>query len=76
MVFQEIEAVSVTVAENVAASLEAIDRERVIWALRKAGLLERIQDAKSGIDSIVLKVEDSEGLILSGGELQKLMLSS
>lgn len=75
VVFQEIEAVSGTVAENVAASLEAIDRERVIWALRKAGLLERIQDAKSGIDSIVLKVEDSEGLILSGGELQKLMVA-
>lgn len=75
IVFQQDEALSFTVAEHVAGSLVDIDREQVTAALRRTGLLEKIEAGEGGIDQTLTKVIDPNGLMLSGGETQKLMLA-
>ena len=75
VVFQDINPLAFTVAENVAASLEAIDRNRVKEKLEEVGLLEKIESLAKGIDTMMYKVIDEEGIVLSGGENQKLIIA-
>ena len=44
-------------------------------ALEKAGLLDKIKNSKYGLDTILTKEFNDEGLVLSGGEKQKLALA-
>lgn len=77
VVFQDYKIFSFSVAENVAAGPE-YDRERVIKSLQEAGVYERVQEMKSGIDSKLLKDQqdgDEEGIEISGGEKQKIALA-
>lgn len=77
IVFQDYKIFSFSVAENVAAGPE-YDREQVIKSLREAGIYERVQEMKSGIDSRLLKDQqdgDEEGIEISGGEKQKIALA-
>lgn len=75
VVFQKDEPISYTVAEHVAATLHDIDREKVEAALKRAGLWSKIETCEDGMDQMLLKVIDPDGLMLSGGETQKLMLA-
>ncbi len=75
VVFQDEEALSFTVAEHVAGSLTDINREKLEAVLRKMGLWEKIASHEDGMDRTLLKVIDPDGLMLSGGESQKLMLA-
>ncbi len=75
VVFQNETPLAVTVAEHVAGSSTQINRPRVEAALQRSGLLEKIQAEEKGIDTMLLKIIDEEGLQLSGGEIQKLMLA-
>lgn len=77
IVFQDYKIFSFSVAENVAAGAE-FDRERVIKSLQDAGIYDRVQGMKSGIDSRLLKDQqdgDEEGIEISGGEKQKIALA-
>lgn len=77
IVFQDYKIFSFSVAENVAAGPE-FDRERVIKSLQDAGIYDRVQEMKSGIDSKLLKDQqdgDEEGIEISGGEKQKIALA-
>lgn len=77
IVFQDYKIFSFSVAENVAAGPE-FDREKVIKSLQDAGIYERVQGMKSGIDSKLLKDQqdgDEEGIEISGGEKQKIALA-
>ncbi len=77
IVFQDYRIFSFSVAENVAAGSE-YDRERVIRSLKDAGIYERVQNMKSGIDSKLLKDQQEdgeEGIEISGGEKQKIALA-
>lgn len=77
IVFQDYKIFSFSVAENVAAGPE-FDRERVIKSLQEAGIYERVQGMKGGIDSRLLKDQqdgDEEGIEISGGEKQKIALA-
>ena len=77
IVFQDYKIFSFSVAENVAAGPE-FDRERVIKSLQDAGIYDRVQVMKSGIDSRLLKDQqdgDEEGIEISGGEKQKIALA-
>ena len=73
-VFQEVEPLAFTLAQNVAGS-ERFDRARVETALRDAGLWEKVCAQKEGMDSMMLKVIDEDGVMLSGGEQQKLAIA-
>lgn len=48
----------------------------LVWnTLEKVGLKEKILGSANGLDSKITKEFDKEGLVLSGGEMQKLMLA-
>ncbi|NLY09786.1 MAG: ABC transporter ATP-binding protein [Tissierellia bacterium] len=74
-VFQDINPMALTVAENVAVSVGNIDRERVRNVLIQVGLMEKIDSFPLGIDTPLLRVIEDDGIILSGGENQKLMIA-
>ena len=75
-VFQEIKILAFSAAENIAlAESEGINRERVQHCLEKAGLDKKIASLKKGINTAMLKFLDREGVELSGGEKQKLVLA-
>lgn len=72
VVFQDIFIVPFSVAKNVALCYdEQIDRERVTRCIAMAGLSKRLED----IDAVLLKVMRPDGIELSGGEAQKLILA-
>ena len=54
---------------------EDIDENKVWDCLKKAGLGEKVSSLKQGIDTNVLKNLDENGIILSGGEAQKLVFA-
>jgi len=49
--------------------------EQVLWALKKAGIDGKIMDLPKGIDTPLTKEFDEEGVLLSGGESQKLLVA-
>ena len=76
-VFQEVRAVAFTCFEFVAsADLErSTAREDAMEALKAAGLYERIQSLPHGMDTHMKKGFHEDGVELSGGELQRLILA-
>ena len=75
VVLQETEPFALSIGENVAASSDAIDRNRVYQSLVDAGLKEKIDLLPKGIDTQMTKIIDEEGTIFSGGENQKLAIA-
>jgi ATP-binding cassette subfamily B protein len=75
-VFQDITILPFTVAENVSMKLgDKTDNERVWACLEKAGLDGEIRKHEKGIDSKMLKTVDENGIVLSGGQQQKLLMA-
>ncbi len=70
-VFQDFKIFSATVGENVALS-KKYDEERVYSALKAAGFEKALPN---GLETIVLKEFDDNGIMLSGGEQQKLAIA-
>lgn len=70
-VFQDFQIFSATVAENVALSVD-YDKERVWQALKAAGFNKELPD---GLDTVLLREFDDEGMMLSGGEQQKIAIA-
>lgn len=75
-VFQDVQVLPATVAENVAACPpEEMDRERVRECLERAGLWETVEKLPKGMDTCLQKEMFRDGVNLSGGETQKLLLA-
>ncbi len=70
-VFQDFQIFGATVGENVALEKD-YDKERVMDALEKAGFSKELPD---GADTILLREFDDDGLMLSGGEQQKIAIA-
>ncbi len=51
------------------------EEEKVREALKRANLWEKIKSLPKGLDTSLTKVLDAEGILLSGGETQRLMLA-
>ena len=76
VVFQQYSILPVTIAEIVAENInENVDVDRVRKCLQQAGLLEKINSMKNGMDTKYDKTMWEEGIDLSGGEKQKLLLA-
>lgn len=75
VVLQKFEPLALKVKENVSASINDIDEELVIKSLEKAGLLNKINSFEKGINSTMLRVIKDDGVVLSGGENQKLSIA-
>lgn len=75
-VFQEIKTTFFTLAENVSGQTgPRTDAARAEQCMRLAGLGEKIDALPHGIDTKLDKQVNKDGIELSGGELQKLMLA-
>lgn len=75
-VFQDYRVFAMTVAENVLTQEVTPENERdAVKALEKAGVYEKIASLPNKENSILTKEFDSEGILLSGGETQKVTIS-
>lgn len=74
-VFQEVNIVAFTIAENIACSLENIDYDKVDTVLKQVGLYDKVQELEKGVNTMMLKIIDEEGAVFSGGENQKLAIA-
>ncbi len=74
IVFQEVKTFAFSVAENVAMTND-FSKEKVIEAIEKAGLKDKIYSLDKGIDTQVLRIFDEKGIEFSGGESQKISLA-
>ncbi len=74
-VFQEFSVLDTGVAVNVAQRVEGIDRTRVAECLEKAGLTQAVEALPKGMDTPVTRNVFEDGVELSGGQMQRLMLA-
>lgn len=76
VVFQQYSILPVTIAEIVAENIrENVNVDRVKKCLEQAGLMEKINSLKYGLDTKYDKTMWEDGIDLSGGEKQKLLLA-
>ncbi len=82
VVFQDYRIFALTVAENVLMrplaedpDARAADYARVEEALRLSGAWERVAEMPHGMDTMLTREFDDKGVVLSGGEAQKIALS-
>ena len=74
-VFQDVNVLAFTIRENIGCVSECVDDERVMTALEKVGLGEKVKGFEDGLDQMMLKVIDENGTDFSGGERQKLSIA-
>ena len=76
-VFQEIRPVCFTMFEYVASAdiNRPTAREDAVTAMKLAGIWEKIKSLENGIDTHLMKGIYDDGVDLSGGEMQKLVLA-
>jgi ATP-binding cassette subfamily B protein len=68
--FQDQRVFSMSVADNVSSN-----RETAINALKLSGAWSRVERMKNGVDSVLTREFDDEGVVLSGGETQKVSVA-
>lgn len=75
--FQEIRPVCFTMFEYVASAdiYRPSAREDAVTAMKSAGIWEKIESLENGIDTHLMKGIYDDGVDLSGGEMQKLVLA-
>ena len=75
-VFQDILLLPVGIRQNVSSrTKEDTDEDRVRQSLEKAGLYEKVLQLPQGMDTPMQKGVRSDGIDLSGGEQQKVMIA-
>lgn len=74
--FQDFKLFGMTVKENILMGRHYENEDQLVKeALKKAGVLERIEQLDKGIDSVMTKEFDEDGCVLSGGESQKVAVA-
>ena len=74
-VFQDFSIFDGTVAQNVAQRFDGIDRDRVRACLSDARLIDKIDAMPDGLDTHIGRSVYEDGVDLSGGQTQRLMLA-
>lgn len=74
-VFQQFSILETSFRENVTQTIERGEDDRLEACLEKAGLLQKILGLKNGLDTHVGRAVYDDGVELSGGETQRLMLA-
>lgn len=75
VVFQEVNILALTIAQNIACSIDNIDYERVDEVLKQVDLYDKVKSLDKGVDSMMLKVIEEDGVVFSGGENQRLAIA-
>ena len=74
--FQDFMLFGMTVKENILMGRHYDDEDAlVIDALKKAGVYDKVMTLDKGIDSMMTKEFDENGVVLSGGESQKIAVA-
>ena len=71
VVFQDYTLFAITIRDNVVLNREP-DDERLDRAIENSGLRERIAMLENGVDTLLFRAFEYEGVNFSGGEMQKL----
>ena len=74
-VYQEFSILDMTIAENVAQRIEGIDEGKVWNCLKLAGLSNFVRSLPKGLQTHVGRNVYTDGILLSGGQTQRLMLA-
>ncbi|MFR3250416.1 MAG: ABC transporter ATP-binding protein [Eisenbergiella sp.] len=74
-VFQDFSILECSVAKNVSQNPVDIDREKVKRCLEQAGIWEKIESLPKGMDTPIGKSVYEDGVELSGGQTQRLVLA-
>ena len=74
-VFQDFSVLEASVAENVAQRVDKIDTDRVWQCLDQAGLAGTVRALPHGLDTKLGRLVYEDGVELSGGQTQRLMLA-
>lgn len=75
VVYQEVNILAYSIAENIACSRENIDYDKVDRVLKQVGLYDKVQSLEKGVNTMMLKIIDEDGAVMSGGESQKLAIA-
>ncbi len=74
-VFQDFSVLEASVAENIAQQTTHIDEKQVWNCLKQAGLFQKIASLPKNINTIIGRQVYEDGIELSGGQMQRLMLA-
>jgi len=74
VVFQDFRLLAFSIKENITLNHEATDNE-IADICKLVGLDEKISTLKKGLDTVLFKYFDEDGVELSGGEQQKLAIA-
>lgn len=77
LVFQDFQNYSVSIAENILCFNPNTheDEQKVIDVLKTVGLYDKVSVLPKGIHTVLTKEFDEQGVVFSGGELQKLAIA-
>ena len=74
--FQDFQMFGISVKDNVLMGRHYENEEElVVSALKKAGVYDKVMSLPGGLDAVMTKEFDEEGVVLSGGESQKLAVA-
>ena len=71
VVFQDFQLFAFSAKENIILD-EYADEERLLWAIEKSGIKDKLRGLDKGIETSISKEFDENGIEFSGGEGQKL----
>ncbi len=74
-VFQDFSRLQATIAQNITQQASDFDEEKLRRSVDQAGLAEAIAGLPRGLDTTLGKIMHDDGVELSGGQQQKLMLA-
>lgn len=74
-VFQDFQIFAGTVGENIKLSTDALDESRAEEATKLSGFSYKLAEFKNGFETEMTREFSDEGIILSGGEEQKLAIT-
>lgn len=72
--YQDVNILPCTIGENVACCQE-YDREKVLECLDRAGLSDLTDTLPKGLDTSLTQKLDEQGVLLSGGQMQRVLLA-
>ena len=76
VLFQDTSPIALSIAENVCGcEPKDVDRKKLQDCLEKAGLLEKVNTLTKKEETYITQTLDEKGVVLSGGETQKLLLA-
>ena len=76
VLFQDTSPIALSIAENVCGcEPKDVDRKKLQDCLEKAGLLEKVNTLTKKEETYITQILDEKGVVLSGGETQKLLLA-